>query len=126
MVNANGTITVVSGYSDTLGDTSFSYEVMNAPGTDVGSWDVVPCFVEGARMERHAAGGRPVEDVVVGDLVLTLDSGFQPVRWRGGAVHDRGRRLRCCAFQPGTFGDHGPLGGVAAAPVSMAGRTLLW
>jgi Ca2+-binding RTX toxin-like protein len=40
------------------------------------------CFVAGSRIST-AAGAIPVEELVQGDLVLTRDNGFQPVRWVG-------------------------------------------
>ncbi len=112
VVNANGTITVVSDFSDTLGDAGFSYEVSDENGiTDVGfvTGEVIPCFVEGARIDT-ARGPVPVEDVAVGDLVLTLDHGFQPVRWRGARRVARPGALAAVRIPAGVFGDHGALG----------------
>ncbi|WP_323766881.1 Hint domain-containing protein [Marinovum sp.] len=40
------------------------------------------CFTAGTRI-RTARGEVPVEEISVGDLVWTLDHGFQPVRWVG-------------------------------------------
>ncbi|WP_420397174.1 choice-of-anchor L domain-containing protein [Nioella sp.] len=42
----------------------------------------IPCFTPGA-MIITADGERPVEDIRPGDMVLTADNGFQPVRWVG-------------------------------------------
>lgn len=41
-----------------------------------------PCFTPGTRI-RTAAGDAPVETLVPGDLVDTLDGGLQPLRWTG-------------------------------------------
>jgi Ca2+-binding RTX toxin-like protein len=41
------------------------------------------CFTDGILM-RTARGSVPIEDVRLGDMVLTRDNGFQPVRWAGG------------------------------------------
>lgn len=111
VVGADGTITIVSDPSDTPGEASFSYEIANAEGiTDVGfvTGQVVPCFVEGARIDT-ARGPVPVEDVRVGDLVLTLDDGFQPVRWHGRRRVTRPGPLAAIRIPAGAFGDHGPL-----------------
>ncbi len=43
---------------------------------------VFPCFAAGTLIETDT-GLRPVEQIAVGDLVRTLDNGFQPVRWTG-------------------------------------------
>ncbi len=40
------------------------------------------CFTPGTLIETDA-GLVPVEDLAVGDRVLTLDNGFEPVRWTG-------------------------------------------
>jgi hypothetical protein len=113
-VNGDGTITLISGPGDTPGDISFNYEISNGSGpgavTDVGlvSGELLPCFVSGARIET-ARGPVPVEDVVVGDMVLTLDEGFQPVRWCGARqVASRGA-FGAVHIPAGTFGTHGPL-----------------
>ncbi len=46
------------------------------PATDL----VVPCFTPGTRIATPE-GMRPVEDLVRGDMVLTLDNGCQPIAW---------------------------------------------
>ena len=42
----------------------------------------ISCFTSGTLI-RTATGERPVEDIRVGDLVMTRDNGMQPVRWTG-------------------------------------------
>jgi hypothetical protein len=111
LVNADGTITVVSDPTDTPGDVSFSYEVANGDGvTDVGfvTGEVVPCFVAGTRIDTRRGPVR-VEHVVVGDLVLTLDDGWQPVRWHGARQVASTGALAPVLIPAGTFGDHGAL-----------------
>ena len=111
MVNGDGTITVVSDPTDTPGDVSFSYEVTNEDGiTDVGfvTGDVVPCFVAGTRIDTQRGPIR-VEDVEVGDLVLTQDDGWQPVRWHGARQVPSQGTLAQVLIPAGTFGDHGAL-----------------
>jgi len=111
VVNADGTITIVADPDDTAGPESFSYEVTNGDGvTDVGFVDgeVVPCFVAGTRIAT-ARGPVPVEDVTVGDLVLTLDHGFQPVTWHGVREVPSAGSLAAVRIPAATFGDHGAL-----------------
>lgn len=43
---------------------------------------VFPCFAAGTLIEAQG-GPRPVETLSVGDLVLTADNDFQPIRWIG-------------------------------------------
>lgn len=111
IVNGDGSITVVSDPTDTPGDVSFSYEVANGDGvTDVGfvTGEVVPCFVAGTRIDTQRGLIR-VEDVGVGDLVLTLDDGWQPVRWHGARQVASTGACAAVLIPAGTFGDHGAL-----------------
>ena len=111
VVNADGTVTLVSDYGDTAGDTSFSYEVADAAGnTDTGlvQGNVVPCFVAGTRIATPT-GQRPVEDLRPGDLVLTLDHGAQPVRWAGSVVAQGVGATAPVVIPAGAFGSHGPV-----------------
>ncbi len=110
-VNADGTITAAADWSDATGPTSFSYEVTNGDGiTDVGfvKGDVIPCFVEGTRIET-AQSLRPVEEIAPGDLVLTLDHGLQPVVWHGVRQVASTGALAAVRIPADTFGDHGAL-----------------
>lgn len=63
-----------------------------------------PCFVAGTLIET-ADGSRAVEDISVGDLVMTLDNGLQPVRWQGKrTVHGVGN-MAPIRFAPGAIGN---------------------
>jgi len=110
-VNADGTITVVSDPGDTPGTETFSYEVTNAQGvTDVGfvNGTLIPCFVAGTRIDT-VRGAVRVEDIRVGDLVETLDDGYQPVRWCGGRTVRSVGAMAAVIIPEGTFGNHGGL-----------------
>ena len=110
-LNPNGTITLVNTGGNT-GETSFSYTVADTDGnTDSAfvTFDAAPiCFCAGTPiLTPH--GDRLVEDLAVGDLVLTRDAGPQPIRWIGK------RRLmasECAApieFKPGAAGNRDTL-----------------
>jgi hypothetical protein len=82
-VNADGTITVVT--NGTIASNTFTYTVSDGLGnTDVAFVTVncVPCFVRGTLI-RSARGDVPVEDLAIGDRVVTRDHGLQPIRWIG-------------------------------------------
>ena len=105
-LNANGTFSV---QADTdIEKISFTYSITDSVGlTDVGfvTVDSVPCFVAGT-MIKTLQGEVSVEDLLPGDLVLTLDDGPQPVRWIGTReVHGEGK-LAPIRFESGALGQH--------------------
>lgn len=42
----------------------------------------IACFTAGTQI-MTADGERPIEELAAGDMVLTVDAGFQPIRWIG-------------------------------------------
>ena len=74
--------------------------------------DAFPCYTPGTLIDT-ASGPRPVEALRVGDLVWTLDHGFQPVRWVGArrialpadGSRDHLRPIRIAASALGGDGD---------------------
>ncbi len=97
--NESGTVEFLDSAGDVVGTLSFS-DIEN----------VIPCFTPGTMI--LALGGEcPVEDLGVGDLVMTRDDGFQRVLWVGrrdlsaDVVRDlpqfRAIRIRAGALGPG-------------------------
>ncbi len=73
---------------------------VDAAGGELGP----PCFTPGTLIATPD-GDRPVEEVMVGDLVLTQDAGPQPVLWIGRrTVCGRGQ-LAPIRIEAGTFGN---------------------
>lgn len=110
-VNADGTITVISDPTDTPGTETFSYEVTNEQGvTDVGfvQGTLLPCFVAGSRIDT-VRGPVPIEEIEVGDLVVTLHHGLQPVRWVGGRRVASMGAMAAVNIPADTLGQHGAL-----------------
>ncbi len=72
-----------------------------AGGTAVDQSDIAapPCFTPGT-MIRVRGGQKQVNDIVVGDLVKTLDHGFQPVRWVGHVTVSAARLRAQPSFWP--------------------------
>lgn len=82
-LNGDGTFTLL-GDGD-VESVNFTYTVAAGNGisdTAFVTINQIPCFVRGARI-RTPSGAVPVEALAVGDLVITLDEGPQPIRWIG-------------------------------------------
>ena len=83
---------VSNSQDDSVEDPAFndlSYEVYNAAGEAVGTLSIrsnattgVPCFLKGTKIDTPQ-GAMPVEQLQIGDFVLTKDRGAQPIRWIG-------------------------------------------
>lgn len=69
-----------------------------------GTQTAVPCFLAGTLIDTPD-GPRAVQDLRVGDLVLTLDNGPQPVRWIGRSQVDGTGDLAPVCIRAGTFGN---------------------
>ena len=67
----NGTIFWLDANGELTGQTTSFFNI-----------EKVICFATGTRITTYR-GKRPVEDLKVGDLVLTFDNGFRPIRWIG-------------------------------------------
>lgn len=110
-LNANGTITLVNAGGAT-GPGSFSYTISDTDGnTDSAfvSFDATPiCFAEGMRIATPF-GQRRVEDIKIGDQVLTRDHGVQIVRWHGVRTVAGGPSSNPIEIAPGRFGNDRPL-----------------
>ncbi|WP_420859237.1 Hint domain-containing protein [Marivivens marinus] len=85
---ADGTLDgIIDGvdYSAQIGDINLTLENAGVAftGTDLTFDNTnVVCFTSGTLIETDR-GPVPIEDISVGDLVLTKDDGLQPVRWIG-------------------------------------------
>lgn len=82
----------------------------NFSGTtaDREDWDFVTCFVQGTPIET-ANGPVPVEQLKVGDLLRTVDSGFQPIRWIGSRQVAAQGDFAPILFTKGALGNDEPL-----------------
>lgn len=77
---------------------------VDAAGGELGP----PCFTPGTLIATPN-GDRPVEEIEVGDLVLTLDAGPQPVVWAGQRTLQGTGALAPILIAEGTFGNRRPL-----------------
>jgi hypothetical protein len=76
--------------------------------SDRQEWDFVPCFSAGTPIITDK-GERAVEKLSPGDKVLTLDHGFQPLRWIGQRRVAATGALAPVHFAAGALGNEVPL-----------------
>ncbi|WP_150296915.1 Ig-like domain-containing protein [Salipiger aestuarii] len=119
-LNADGTVTYTSdstpdGYTDGSFYDTFTYSVSDGNGGESEanvSVEVLPCFTPGTLIATPQ-GERLVEDLEVGDRVITRDNGIQEIRWIGNREltgHDLARKphLRPVLIQAGALGRNLP------------------
>lgn len=63
------------------GDLTQRQDIANF-ANEIAAFEVAPCFVRGTRILTNK-GERPVENLSIGDKVLTADHGLQEIRWIG-------------------------------------------
>lgn len=87
------------------GDFVSSDFVNSQGGVDAGGGELgPPCFTPGTLIATPD-GDRPVEDLVVGDLVLTQDAGPQPIVWAGRRTVCGTGQMAPIRIEAGTFGN---------------------
>ena len=64
----------------------------------------VVCFTRGSRI-LTAEGEKAIEDLAAGDLVLTMDHGYQPIRWIGSSIVEGKGRFAPIVIEAGTLGN---------------------
>ncbi|GBR10982.1 Hint domain-containing protein [Acetobacter oeni] len=112
MIGADDLLTVTEGnetvtlqLSGTFGS-DFYFQAAPGGGTEITYG--VPCYCPGTLIATPE-GQRPIEDLVVGDLILTASGGARPIRWIGRRSYD-GRFARGnpdimpVIFRPGSLG----------------------
>jgi len=70
--------------------------------------DNVACFVKGTRIATQS-GLVAIEDLQIDDLVLTLDHGYQSVRWIGSRTVEASGKFAPIVFEPGSMGNKSQL-----------------
>ncbi|RMC36691.1 hemolysin [Paracoccus alkanivorans] len=85
------------------------------------AWEYqTPCFTRGVAITVRD-GQKPVEDLAVGDLVLTRDNGLQPIRWIGsrkvdGIFLECNPKLRPIRIRAGALGRNTPASDLIVSP----------
>jgi hypothetical protein len=68
--------------TDTAGEKAGTVELLDGSVVTFSNIERIICFTPGTLIET-AYGPRPVEKLRLGDLIVTRDSGLQPLRWIG-------------------------------------------
>ncbi|MGB0900201.1 Hint domain-containing protein [Halocynthiibacter sp.] len=81
-------------------------------GAIVDNVSLLVCFVNGTQIVTQS-GEKPVEELEESDMILTRDSGFQPLRWIGSRrvtifEQKKDPKLRPVVFQAGSLGINAP------------------
>ncbi|PRY85843.1 Hint domain-containing protein [Donghicola tyrosinivorans] len=76
--------------------------------TDRQVWNYALCFCKGTLIET-SKGQRPIETLTTDDHVLTIDHGFQQIRWIGHKRCEAKGKLAPVHFATGTIGNTRPL-----------------
>lgn len=108
---ADGTIDGVIGgadYSGEIGDVNLTLQ--DGSGGAVTGKDLthdntnVPCFVRGTLIATRR-GAVPIEELEAGDEVITMDHGFQEIRWIGSTSVPAEGKLAPVVFRKGAMGN---------------------
>ena len=105
----SGTVQFLNGLGQVVGAMSFS-----------NIEQVIPCFTPGTLVDT-AIGPVAVERLRVGDLILTRDHGYQPIRWAGarwlsGADLQARPNLRPVMIGAGALGESQPMVDLLVSP----------
>ena len=127
VLNEDGTVSYTPNGSFT-GFDSFNYTVTDGNGgtaeanitVEVLDGGVVPCFTPGTLIATPQ-GERLVEDLQVGDRVITRDNGIQEIRWIGrkhltGFDLARRPQMRPVLIQKGALGKNMPMHDLLVSP----------
>jgi len=73
-------------------------------GNDYAPWEGIICFVRNT-LVKTKFGQVPVEDLTAGDMVLTMDHGYQPIRWIGSSKRPATGNLAPILIRKGALGN---------------------
>jgi Ca2+-binding RTX toxin-like protein len=95
---ADGILQGAGGLRIQNGGTAVAGDLLNQENTGV------VCFTRGSRI-LTAEGEKAIEDLAAGDLVLTMDHGYQPIRWIGSSIVEGKGRFAPIVIEAGTLGN---------------------
>ncbi|MDE3029578.1 MAG: Hint domain-containing protein, partial [Paracoccaceae bacterium] len=108
--------TIPSDQWATTSQSNFNFNIAGRTGGNAGTAYIdnvqlnatVVCFARGTLIETET-GPRPVEDLRTGDRILTVDNGYQPIRWIGCSHVPAQGRLAPIRINTGALGNTRPL-----------------
>ncbi|MBA4351257.1 MAG: hypothetical protein C0427_08420, partial [Rhodobacter sp.] len=95
---ADGVLQGAAGLRLQNGGAAVAGDLLNLENTGV------VCFTRGSRI-LTAEGEKAIEDLAAGDLVLTMDHGYQPIRWIGSSIVEGKGRFAPIVIEAGTLGN---------------------
>jgi hypothetical protein len=95
---ADGILQAAGGLRIQNGGVAVAGNLLNQENTGV------VCFTRGSRI-LTAEGEKAIEDLAAGDLVLTMDHGYQPIRWIGSSIVEGKGRFAPIVIEAGTLGN---------------------
>ena len=121
---SDGSVLTASSLTGSTGGTWFVHTISDGgTGTDIFLSTTAVCYAAGTRI-LTSTGERAIEDIVAGDLVVTLvgdDHVTQPVKWVGErhiniAAHPRPQLVAPVRIRRGAFGDGLPQRDLVVSP----------
>jgi len=104
------------GATPALGGPDLVFDHFEAPTADsVTPSDLVACFTAGTSIATPA-GPKPIEALDVGELVVTQDHGFQPLRWIGATTRKVVDAIRPVRILRGALGQGLPRRDLLVSP----------
>ncbi len=108
--------TIPSDQWATTSQSNFNFNIAGRTGGNAGTAYIdnvklsatVVCFARGTLIETET-GPRRVEDLAAGDRILTVDNGYQPIRWIGCSRVPAQGRLAPIRINTGVLGNTRPL-----------------
>ena len=89
------------------GLTGYAY-LLDGTRVDFSEIENIICFAKGTKILTHS-GEKPIEDLVCGDQILTLDHGLQQIRWIGSRTVPATGDFAPITIAKDTLGNHSDL-----------------
>jgi glycosyltransferase involved in cell wall biosynthesis/Ca2+-binding RTX toxin-like protein len=116
VANGNTTLTLSDGTRIELAGYTGGLSTSNPGAT--GYYTITACYLEGTRLMTDA-GEVAIEDLRIGDLLLTKDFRFRPIKWIGRRSYDArfvGGNIHPVCIRQGALGENSPKRDLLVSP----------